>query len=347
MSEPRRRRVAATWRLVPQGRAATPPIPRYPLDRTGLLGRGGPFLTVLVAALVFLAVFDAGVPTPMGLGVIGIGLIGLVALVYFVPWHRMPRGAQTVAPVIAIALIAVMRDTAGGPASGISILFLAPVVWVALYGTPEETAATMGAIIVAMAVPAMRGHLFSGAVYVPQEEWRRIAAFALVGSFLAVVVYRERRQGTSDALTGLANRRAWDEALCHAVGRAHRTGEPLSVAILDLDHFKAYNDLHGHAEGDRVLGDLARAWAVRTRPSDVVARVGGEEFAILYLGSTAPEAVGSVDRLRGAVPPQTFSAGVAAALPGERAEELMRRADAALYTAKERGRDRTVVAPVP
>ena len=95
-------------------------------------------------------------------------------------------------------------------------------------------------------------------------------------------LYREvGRLARTDALTRMANRRAWDDELPRELARAARSGEPLCVALLDLDHFKAYNDQHGHQAGDRLLKAAAAAWQGRLRKSDPLARYGGEEFALL------------------------------------------------------------------
>jgi diguanylate cyclase (GGDEF)-like protein/PAS domain S-box-containing protein len=149
----------------------------------------------------------------------------------------------------------------------------------------------------------------------------------------------------TDALTGVANRRVWDEELPRELARAARSGEPLCVALLDLDHFKAYNDRHGHQAGDRLLKETAAAWKSMIRVTDLLARYGGEEFGLLAPSCTREDARSLADRLRAVVPGgATVSIGVAAWDGQETAEELVARADAALYAAKEAGRDRCVTA---
>ncbi len=145
----------------------------------------------------------------------------------------------------------------------------------------------------------------------------------------------------TDALTGAANRRAWDETLAAATSR----GGAVFVVLLDLDHFKAYNDLHGHLGGDALLRSAVTAWRGELRATDLLARYGGEEFGVLLTGCDLSDAVATADRLRGALPPGvTCSAGVARWEPQETPAQLVGRADAALYGAKAAGRDRTVVA---
>ncbi len=154
-----------------------------------------------------------------------------------------------------------------------------------------------------------------------------------------------RRLALTDELTGLPNRRAWEEAVRRELARAVRDRHPVCIAVLDLDGFKRFNDEHGHQAGDRVLAESARAWQSHLRSSDVLARYGGEEFAALIPAWPLEVAVEVVERLRlataGGV---SASAGVASWDGQETGEELFGRADAALYEAKQAGRDRTVAA---
>lgn len=150
----------------------------------------------------------------------------------------------------------------------------------------------------------------------------------------------------TDELTGLPNRRAWDELLTHELAIGERQGQPVSVAMLDLDFFKKYNDEHGHLAGDRLLRAAAATWQATLRATDVLARWGGEEFALLLPGCDGAGAAVLIERLRGTLPDGvTFSAGVATATAdGHTAPRaLVDAADQALYLAKAGGRDRVVV----
>jgi diguanylate cyclase (GGDEF)-like protein len=150
---------------------------------------------------------------------------------------------------------------------------------------------------------------------------------------------------SQDGLTGLANRRAWDGLLPDGLQRARHDGRPITIVMIDLDHFKRYNDGHGHQAGDRLLKSAAAAWALRLRDVDMLARYGGEEFIALLPGCPADEAASIVQRLREVTPEgQTFSAGIAEWDREETCDRLVARADAALYEAKNAGRDRSVVA---
>lgn len=151
-----------------------------------------------------------------------------------------------------------------------------------------------------------------------------------------------------DQLTGLTNRRGWDGLLAKemAIGRSRRV--PLSVAIIDLDRFKDYNDRHGHRAGDRLLREAAGAWTAAIRQGDELARWGGEEFTLLLPDCGGACALEVVERLRRSTPGgQTCSAGVAAWDGRESAIELFERMDEALYAAKAAGRDVAMLAPPP
>jgi diguanylate cyclase (GGDEF)-like protein/PAS domain S-box-containing protein len=159
------------------------------------------------------------------------------------------------------------------------------------------------------------------------------------------LIAENEKLARSDALTGLPNRRALDDQLPQEMARTLRAGTELCLAIVDIDHFKAYNDTHGHLAGDAVLRDCAAAWDASLRGEDTILRFGGEEFLVILPDCGADEASEIVERLRAATPDgQTCSAGLAVWRPGESVDELVARADQALYRAKESGRDRLVSA---
>ncbi len=154
-----------------------------------------------------------------------------------------------------------------------------------------------------------------------------------------------------DSLTGLLNHSAILDRLGAELARAERSGASLAVAMLDLDHFKAVNDTHGHTAGDRVLRALSHMLQQRLRKTDLVGRYGGEEFAVVLPGATAEAAQRILDDIRqsfreldfvfgGATIRCTFSAGVADFPAHREVERLVPAADEALYAAKREGRDR-------
>jgi diguanylate cyclase (GGDEF)-like protein len=151
-----------------------------------------------------------------------------------------------------------------------------------------------------------------------------------------------------DGLTGIPNRRAWELELPREMAQVRRYGGRLFVALLDLDHFKRFNDQHGHQGGDRLLKEATAAWRTRIRGTDLLARYGGEEFAVLVHDCAPAEAVQVLNDLRTMTPlGQTFSAGVAEWDGQESPERLVGRADVGLYEAKRAGRDRVAMAPSP
>jgi diguanylate cyclase (GGDEF)-like protein len=163
-----------------------------------------------------------------------------------------------------------------------------------------------------------------------------VAAAIERGDLLA----RMSDMASTDSLTGLPNRRAWEARLHEAT----LGGETVMLAMLDLDHFKDYNDTHGHPAGDRLLRETAAAWRDELRAGDFLARVGGEEFALLLPATGSSDAAAVVERLRARMPyGQTCSAGIVARKPEESDESLMARADEALYASKASGRDRITV----
>lgn len=186
---------------------------------------------------------------------------------------------------------------------------------------------------------------------------RRIA-FASIAVILLVIWRLERvlrtvrtqytmrdHEARTDALTGLPNRRTLDYEVERATDGSIRSGEPLTVAMLDLDYFKSYNDEHGHQAGDRLLELCARSWREAIPDAAFLARYGGEEFVLLLPGVDGTQAVPVLETLRSASPPQrTVSIGYAVREANESASSVLRRADAALYDAKELGRDRIVAA---
>ncbi|MBL0092967.1 MAG: GGDEF domain-containing protein [Piscinibacter sp.] len=182
-------------------------------------------------------------------------------------------------------------------------------------------------------------------------------------TLVALVVTRGvvelRRASRYDALTGLLNRRAAQEALEDELQRSRRLGEPFSVLMIDADHFKSINDLHGHAVGDRALQHLGTLLSAQMRDIDRVGRWGGEEFIVLLPGTPLAQAQEVAERLRErtqALPPRwqeravplTVSLGVSQwAGPSDELSALMARADAAMYRAKANGRNRVEVEPPP
>jgi diguanylate cyclase (GGDEF)-like protein len=158
----------------------------------------------------------------------------------------------------------------------------------------------------------------------------------------------------TDQLTGLPNRRHILELVDEALAANEGTGSGLCIAMIDIDHFKAINDAHGHEAGDIILEHFARSCRERVRTQDHLGRMGGEEFLLLLPRVSLDDAVRIIDRIRDGFPaavlrhskpelPCTFSTGVTEALLDDDSSSILRRADRALYAAKEEGRNRTKV----
>ena len=211
-------------------------------------------------------------------------------------------------------------------------------------------------------IVASEGFIWSMANYGPESYSKSFllvtVCIALLVTFLAVGhILRQKKEIESnlaeahtDALTGLANRRAFDIELSRRLAQRQRVGTPLSLQIIDIDNFKSFNDKLGHLFGDAILKEISDSLLKEAREVDTVARLGGDEFAIILLGSNLVEASHAAERFRIAIGDRpieyeggthrlTISSGVAEAQPDDDAPSLIKRADSALYAAKAAGRN--------
>jgi diguanylate cyclase (GGDEF)-like protein len=217
---------------------------------------------------------------------------------------------------------------------------------------------TAVAVIAAMGPAGYTAPLAAGVLPLPLSL-RAAAAAAGLAAYLTRVIANRRsaelaHRAFTDRLTGLYSYDYFTEALDHELRRAHRYGGQLSLLVLDLDHFKAFNDRHGHATGNELLAKVGRSLRRTVRDSDLAARFGGEELVVLVQGGMA-DAAALAERIRRGVAElevagsdgpasTTLSAGVAGFPEHDSAEGLFAAADAALYEAKRRGRNRVVAA---
>jgi diguanylate cyclase (GGDEF)-like protein len=178
-----------------------------------------------------------------------------------------------------------------------------------------------------------------------------VAKYLAAGDDEAAYHAELHRRATTDALTGLQNRATFEGWLRRELDAARAAPRPLTLLLVDVDHFKRVNDEHGHLAGDAVLGEVARRIQAAVRGEDRVARVGGEEFAVLLPGADLTAAAEAGERIRSqvrATPVQlgdrsvavTVSAGVSSLAPGDDELSFISRADLRLYEAKRDGRDR-------
>jgi len=261
--------------------------------------------------------------------------------------------------LFALAAMAITPDDARRP----EVLSLigagmgaAAVLWLRSHRMNRWTCRLL--TLVGSAATATAVYLTESADNSTSSDVNRLHWFLTVGTFLLggvlihrlVLRLREYVQildsiARTDNLTAIPNRRAWDEALPTELDRCRREGRPVCVAMLDIDHFKAFNDSRGHQEGDMLLRRAATSWQGQLREEDFLARYGGEEFAVILRNCTLPDAAVALERLREVTPDgQTCSVGLAAWDGRESPLQLVARADDALYTSKKQGRDRLTVA---
>nr|WP_240895195.1 bifunctional diguanylate cyclase/phosphodiesterase [Kineococcus siccus] len=267
-------------------------------------------LAVVVGALLFAV--GRALPRPLWHVVVGSG----TALVALVVW-ACPDTTS------AVALSAVFTFIA------IDAFFFFP---------PRQAVVQLLALVVA-SVTSLLSHDDVGVGIAVAE--------VVVFTCIAVVVgglVQTASAATRDPLTGLVNRRGFDSAYEDLLVAAERTGAPLSVALVDVDDFKAVNDGLGHAAGDELLARIATVCRTTLPAPVVVARYGGDEFVVLLPATSGPEALARLELLRTRVDGVTLSCGVAQLGAGESGAELLRRADTAMYAAKRGGRDRCALA---
>jgi diguanylate cyclase (GGDEF)-like protein len=282
------------------------------------------------------------------------GLLALGAVIVAVlrPGRRWISRVTILYGILLVsALMAVTRPIEATP-----FFYLWPLVFSAYFCTRREVAfdlalmwVTLGLAVFIFSHDQMKPGLFMG---VGISVTLTTLVVKLLAEHVSAVIRQLERAADTDYLTGLYNRRAFDVEFREQCDRARRSGLPLALATFDLDHFKQVNDRYGHAEGDRVLGEFAALLQRELRGGDTLARVGGEEFAVVLFGVGLHEAVAFAERIgrelaarpSGSGPTLSTSAGVAALSSGAPdPAALMLAADRALYAAKTAGRRRVAV----
>lgn len=283
----------------------------------------------------------------------GVGALVLVVLLIAFG-SRLPIAAMVALGPIGVAGIALALGTTSGTTDG-AILYSWPVLWEAYFFGRRGTILIIASIGVAhglalMAMPDDAGNL---------DRWIDVmASVTVIGTVVEILASRNRRllwrisdEARVDDLTGLLNRRGFEERARIELAWARRKESSLSVVCFDLDSFKSVNDEFGHEIGDLVLVRFAECLRHESRQVDVAARMGGEEFIALLPGTGLDEAYLFAERVRMAferttpegAPRVTVSAGAATQVAPEQLERLVKSADMALYAAKAQGRNRTVL----
>src|SRR5690349_4732027 len=289
-------------------------------------------------ALCLLGAFRPSVPeTPVVLlGVLGaIGLLGGAAS--WVVGARLSGEALHVGVAATSLLIGVLAWRSATP---VGIVGLGPVlIAVGLYAAHFFSLRAARAHVLLLVVVASAG------AWGARPSGFLVQWVVLVVATLALTEVQARLAGhlrtaaATDPLTGVANRRAWEAEATRSLAHAVRTGEPLSVAILDLDDFKEVNDRLGHSAGDDLLRDLTSGWTHRLRQADLLGRYGGDEFVLCLPATDRSGAEEILERLA-ASHEAAWSGGVATAEAGDTLSSVLARADADLYRQKRSGRTR-------
>ena len=256
---------------------------------------------------------------------------------------------------LAAALLGVItawRFADSDPVAGIGFLYVVPIAGMAVrFGLRGGLGAATTASLLTVWWATTSGPIGAQGCF---TRGTAFFAVALVVGWQVRVRARERAAfdaqlravATEDKLSGLANRRGWDERAGAELLRAARSSQPCVVAMIDLDNLKTINDTQGHAAGDRLLVACASAWSGAIREVDFLSRLGGDEFALLLPECELADAAEVVARMRFATRKgHGFSAGLAGTDGSESLDEVMERADAALYEAKRAGRGVTRAAP--
>ncbi|HMC06723.1 MAG TPA: diguanylate cyclase [Solirubrobacterales bacterium] len=285
------------------------------------------------------------------------GAAYVLAILLLALYDRLPAWALQATPVFGTVLVSLAVYFGGDVAATVYAAYLFWVTLAAAYFLRPAVAA-------AQLVLACAGYgvalLADGDVPVAWLAWVLVSGSLLVTGGVTIALRRQIRglfdqlaaAARTDSLTALANRRELEDRFAAELERSTRTARPLSILVLDLDWFKEFNDRFGHSAGDVALTQLADALRRATRTSDVVARLGGEEFAVLAPETDEEEGFQLAERLRAEVrvgfarepEKMTISCGVASfPVHGITSGELLHAADRALYEAKEAGRDRSIV----
>lgn len=310
-------------------------------------------------------------------------MAGLAQLASAVSWHLLNRGLKVwqhwllaAAALTVPAILDVSTPVRAGTMSAAMALLLLPATLMSMrQGWRGELSFRVVALMLLLAntalglrvcfavwwasgasLPAGTPPLWSSAIFMLAFMAVLAAGFGFVLAGFERLAAQMRQLASIDGLTGAVNHNTAVSLLQHSLERGRRENQPVSFVMLDLDHFKHVNDRHGHVVGDQVLRAVAACARARLRASDVLGRLGGEEFGMVLPATGVAGARHLAEQVRLAVEALeltgdggqpvrvTLSAGVAEAIKGDTPETLMHLADKALYQAKQQGRNRVIVA---
>lgn len=311
---------------------------------------------------------------------LSVGGLVVMTLLIFSGWsERLPDPSLTIVQMTWTITSGAVAYVLAGDARGVVPAVLAMILFFGTFGLTLAQVVGIGsyALLAFVVAVAAAARFNAGSYSVMDTAYALMVLLVLAGSValnlriqnirerlrmqreaLAQALAENRELAMRDELTGLLNRRAMLDLMLLEQRRSLRNGRPLLLALLDIDHFKPINDMHGHSTGDRALQAFTAAVRGSVRDTDVLARWGGEEFVLMLCDTRMEDGVELLDRVRSAVAQLqvlhvsesvcfTVSAGLAQHLPGETIEHTLDRADQALYTAKALGRNRVAVAPSP
>jgi diguanylate cyclase (GGDEF)-like protein len=331
---------------------------RDPDARLRLAGRvGGSFWLIAAAATISLPVLPqvdvAFWPWPV-LWMLGATAWGLSAM-FVIDWPRVPTWIMPASTYLAPAVVALLTQASGGTESPTRLYVFLVLIFAACFLSTRQaivvaTLCAFGWAVPVFAASGPAGGLSETAIALP--IFFIIGALLIGGrTLLALDAERLAVDAATDGLTGLANQRTFQDGLRTELSRGRRHGTPVAVALVDVDHFKEVNDTCGHAVGDRVLEAVARLLSSALRAEDLLARIGGDEFAVVFPATDARAAEAALERARRRIARAqmdggatvSISVGICDTAHATDAEALQRRADGALYRSKENGRNRVSV----
>jgi diguanylate cyclase (GGDEF)-like protein len=307
----------------------------------------------MYAAAALDGAIEIALPNVPSFSLLPIYVVAAMTGFMFFAGPHLPRRVIVLNGPLGVALVSYALATTKVTASDSAVLFALPVLWQSLFFGRRGAVAIL---LLIAAGEALALHALGPYGYPARWVDVMVSTTAIAAVVTTLEGRNERLLATLsmearvDPLTGLLNRRGFDERAATELDPALRGSRPFALVILDIDHFKLVNDQWGHDVGDRVLRHVGNLLREEARDGDILARFGGEEFVALLPDADIDGAQGFADRVRdslvrrtGGLPAVRLSAGVRVGVPGSELTSLLGEADLALYDAKRAGRDRTTI----